>query len=210
VLNKTHTIESKPKRQWVMINRVVRLMWPDLTGAILDEVVKGLKPTLQGVLADVRAAVLCVCEGRIGLGLMLAVGVRANFQRKRGSSNLDSSSGKLNKTHTTLSPTTTTQLPLPSFLAIEDITLGPTSLLDADHADRAALASRLFTLGDRPIRVAGMKVYSTAEDACTLETPLMWGSKAAIELQVYVRVGPLRLVIPVSVRAVFFLFFWGG
>lgn len=46
-----------------------------------------------------------------------------------------------------------------------------------------------------------MKVYSTAEDACTLETPLMWGSKAAIELQVYVRVGLLRLVIPVSVRA---------
>jgi hypothetical protein len=39
-----------------MVNRVVRLMWPNLTGAIMHEVVKQLKPTLQGILADVSAA----------------------------------------------------------------------------------------------------------------------------------------------------------
>jgi hypothetical protein len=46
---------SAPARlQWVMVNRVVRMMWPKLTAAILEEVVKAVKPILQGVIADVR------------------------------------------------------------------------------------------------------------------------------------------------------------
>ena len=32
-------------------------MWPNLTAAILDEVVKGVKPVIQGVLADVSYVV---------------------------------------------------------------------------------------------------------------------------------------------------------
>jgi hypothetical protein len=48
------------------------------------------------------------------------------------------------------------QLPLPGGL-IEDITLGGTSLLDAEHLD-PHLLDKYFTLGDHPIRVAGMKV----------------------------------------------------
>jgi hypothetical protein len=33
--------------QWVMINRMIRLMWPKLTSAILLEVVKAVKPIVQ-------------------------------------------------------------------------------------------------------------------------------------------------------------------
>ncbi|GBF88447.1 hypothetical protein Rsub_01160 [Raphidocelis subcapitata] len=123
--------------RWMMVNRVVRGMWPHLTGAILDEVVKAVKPILQGVMAD-----------------------------------------------------------LPPF--IEDITLGPHSLLDAEHHD-ALFQGRAFSLGSFPIRVAGMKVYTTSEDSCIMEMPVMWGSNAAIDLQVYLKLGPLRLVVPVSV-----------
>ncbi|KAI8467075.1 MAG: C2 domain-containing protein [Monoraphidium minutum] len=131
--------------RWVMINRVVRLMWPKLTGAILDEVVKGLKPVLQGVLAD---------------------------------------------------------LPLPPGI-IEDITLGGTSLLDAEHLDPHFL-DKYFTLGDTPVRVAGMKVYTTHEDNCTMEMPIMWGSAMAVDLQVYLKLGPIRVVVPVLVSDVQF------
>lgn len=53
-------------------------------------------------------------------------------------------------------PTPHPQLPLPPGL-IDDITLGDTSLLDAQHLD-PHLVEKHFTLGDRPIRVAGMKV----------------------------------------------------
>lgn len=52
--------------------------------------------------------------------------------------------------------TTNKQLPIPGGL-IEDITLGGHSLLDAEHRD-AHLAGKKFTLGEHPIRVAGMKV----------------------------------------------------
>jgi hypothetical protein len=53
-------------------------------------------------------------------------------------------------------PPPSRQLPLPSGM-IEDITLGGTSLLDAEHLDPHFL-DKYFTLGDHPIRVAGMKV----------------------------------------------------
>jgi hypothetical protein len=33
--------------QWVMINRMIRLLWPKLTSAILLEVVKAVKPIVQ-------------------------------------------------------------------------------------------------------------------------------------------------------------------
>jgi hypothetical protein len=52
-------------------------------------------------------------------------------------------------------PPSPPQLPLP--FTIEDITLGPHSLLDAEHLDTHA-AKKAFSLGDFPIRVAGMKV----------------------------------------------------
>jgi hypothetical protein len=47
-------------------------------------------------------------------------------------------------------------------------------------AAAAAAADKYFTLGEHPIRVAGMKVYSTAEDTCIMEMPLLWGSNAVV------------------------------
>ena len=50
--------------RWVMINRLVRIMWPKLTGAILDEVVNVARPILQDALAPVSVFewfALCVC-----------------------------------------------------------------------------------------------------------------------------------------------------
>lgn len=43
-----------------------------------------------------------------------------------------------------------------------------------------APAEKYFTLGDFPVRVAGMKVYHTADETCILETPVVWGSNAAV------------------------------
>jgi hypothetical protein len=53
-------------------------------------------------------------------------------------------------------------------------------LLLLPAAAAAAAAEKYFTLGDHPIRVAGMKVYSTAEDTCIMEMPLIWGSNAVV------------------------------
>jgi hypothetical protein len=39
--------------QWVMINRLLRLMWPKLTTAILKEVISLAKPILQQVFIHV-------------------------------------------------------------------------------------------------------------------------------------------------------------
>jgi hypothetical protein len=50
----------------------------------------------------------------------------------------------------------------------------------AAAAAAAAAAEKYFTLGDHPIRVAGMKVYSTAEDTCIMEMPMIWGSNAVV------------------------------
>eukprot|EP00882_Tetradesmus_deserticola_P015191 GHRQ01016176.1.p1 GENE.GHRQ01016176.1~~GHRQ01016176.1.p1 ORF type:complete len:457 (+),score=182.70 GHRQ01016176.1:470-1840(+) len=129
--------------RWVMINRVIRLMWPKLTSAILLEVVKAVKPIVQQNLYA-----------------------------------------------------------LPSVLSlIDDITLGPYSIMDADHLD-PHIADKYFTLGDHPIRVAGMKVYSTAEDTCIMEMPLIWGSNAVFDVQVYLRLGPARVVVPIHLSQI--------
>jgi len=49
-----------------------------------------------------------------------------------------------------------------------------------------------------------MKVYKTREDTCIFETPVMWGSKMVFDLQVYLKLGPIRVVIPVHVSDVQF------
>lgn len=41
-------------------------------------------------------------------------------------------------------------------------------------------SDKYFTLGDHPVRVAGMKVYSTSDDSTILEVPVMWGSNAVV------------------------------
>ena len=95
---------------------------------------------------------------------------------------------------------------------IEDIMLGGHSLLHAKHWDAHAVG-KAFHLGAHPVRVAGMKVYRTTEDTCILETPVMWGSTMAVDVAVYVKAGPLRVVIPVSVSDVQFkvrVCVWGG
>lgn len=133
--------------RWVMVTRVLRLMWPKLTAAILKEVVKVAKPILQTELGKIPA-----------LGGVL-----------------------------------------------QDITLGGHSLLDADHRDAVwERASKELHLGDHPVRVAGMKVYETNEDTCILETPLMWGGNMAMDLSVYLKIGPLTVVVPLRVSDVQF------
>lgn len=133
--------------RWVMVTRILRLMWPKLTAAILKEVVKVAKPILQTEL------------GKIG--------------------------------------------PLKGVL--QDITLGGHSLLDAEHHDAIwEAASKELHLGDHPVRVAGMKVYETTEDTCIFETPLMWGGNMAIDLSVYLKLGPCTVVVPLRVSDVQF------
>lgn len=48
--------------QWVMINRLVRLMWPKLTAAILSEVIAQGKPIVQDQLGKVRWSILACCS----------------------------------------------------------------------------------------------------------------------------------------------------
>jgi hypothetical protein len=62
---------------------------------------------------------------------------------------------------------------------LEDITIGPHSLLDAVHLDEHYF-EKYLTLGEHPVRVAGMKVYKTSQDTCIFETPVMWGSKMVV------------------------------
>ncbi len=45
-------------------------------------------------------------------------------------------------------------------------------------------------------------MYHTIEDTCIFETPVMWGSDMHIDLSVYLKVGPVRLVVPVQVSLV--------
>ena len=133
--------------RWVMVTRVLRLMWPKLTAAILKEVIKVAKPILQTELGKIPAL--------------------------RG--------------------------------VLQDVTLGGHSLLDAEHHDAVwEQASKDLHLGDHPVRVAGMKVYSTTEDTCILETVLMWGGNMALDLSVYLKLGPLTVVVPVCVSDVQF------
>lgn len=62
---------------------------------------------------------------------------------------------------------------------LDDITLGPYSIMDAEHL-HPHIAEKYFTLGDHPTRVAGMKVYTTAEDSTIMEMPVVWGSNAVV------------------------------
>jgi hypothetical protein len=133
--------------RWVMVTRILRLMWPKLTAAILKEVIKVAKPILQTELGKIPAL--------------------------KG--------------------------------VLQDVTLGGHSLLDAEHHDSFwEQCSKDLHLGDHPVRVAGMKVYETTEDTCILETVLMWGGNMAIDLSVYLKLGPVTVVVPVRVSDVQF------
>eukprot|EP00878_Enallax_costatus_P009636 GHUV01010067.1.p1 GENE.GHUV01010067.1~~GHUV01010067.1.p1 ORF type:complete len:515 (+),score=110.80 GHUV01010067.1:357-1901(+) len=131
--------------RWMMINRLIRLMWPKLTAAILKQVIAIVKPIVQNALNSI--------PGVSGI--------------------------------------------------IDDITLGPYSLMDAEHLD-PHITDKYFSLGDHPVRVAGMKVYQTTEDTCIFETPVIWGSNMVFDIQVYLRLGPMRVVVPISVSHVQF------
>jgi hypothetical protein len=45
----------------MMINRLLRTMWPKLTTAILKQVIMIVKPMVQQALNAVSARVSCVC-----------------------------------------------------------------------------------------------------------------------------------------------------
>jgi hypothetical protein len=151
--------------------------------------------------------------------------------------------GSVDRLQPARQPSPPPQLPLPSFLAVEDITLGGISLLDAEHLD-VHIKNKFFTMGDVPTRVAGMKVgfvwggavwsqegrsaavrrrekqgaatseptdanrpcsysciqvYTTTEDSCILEMPIIWGSNAVFDVGVYLKIGPFRVLVPTHV-----------
>ena len=59
--------------RWVMINRLVRLMWPKLTAAILGEVINVARPILQDALAPVRVFCFFVVVSRCCLLLLVVL-----------------------------------------------------------------------------------------------------------------------------------------
>jgi hypothetical protein len=65
-------------------------------------------------------------------------------------------------------------------LLLPDITAAQGALLHFAVILFVMLAEKYFTLGDYPVRVAGMKVYQTSDESCILETPVCWGSHAAV------------------------------
>lgn len=123
--------------RWVMINRVVERLWPDLTTAILEDIVK---PQAKAVISQMKV---------------------------------------LEK-------------------YVDDIMLGPISLLDKAHPDGLS-SDKKFKLGTKAIRLGGMKVYSTSEDEVILELPVLWGADNEIDVAVYAKVGSFRFYIPLSV-----------
>ncbi len=62
---------------------------------------------------------------------------------------------------------------------VEDILLGPTSLLQAEGMAKWQ-EGKVFDLGDHPPRVSGIKVYQSDDDEAILELPMMWGASAQV------------------------------
>mmetsp|Transcript_21148 Transcript_21148/g.58683 ORF Transcript_21148/g.58683 Transcript_21148/m.58683 type:complete len:654 (+) Transcript_21148:121-2082(+) len=62
-----------------------------------------------------------------------------------------------------------------------------------------ALEIECLDLGNRPIRIGGIKVYETNEDEVILEAPILWGSNAKIRLSARLRLGPAMMYVPVEV-----------
>ncbi|KAG1680815.1 hypothetical protein FOA52_008148 [Chlamydomonas sp. UWO 241] len=59
-----------------------------------------------------------------------------------------------------------------------------------------------FNLGDVPPRIGGFKVFQTSDDEGLFEVPLIWGSNCKFNVGAFIRLGPLRLYIPVEVSNV--------
>jgi Ca2+-dependent lipid-binding protein len=54
-------------------------------------------------------------------------------------------------------------------------------------------------LGERPFRIDSFKSYQTFEDELILETPLFWGGDMKIRVTAVVKVGGMRVDIPVDI-----------
>mmetsp|Transcript_9432 Transcript_9432/g.22710 ORF Transcript_9432/g.22710 Transcript_9432/m.22710 type:complete len:583 (-) Transcript_9432:189-1937(-) len=62
-----------------------------------------------------------------------------------------------------------------------------------------ALDVECFDLGDRPIRIGGIKVYETNEDEVIIEAPILWGSNSTIRIAARVRLAGVVVYIPIEV-----------
>uniref|UniRef100_A0A6S8NBT6 C2 domain-containing protein n=3 Tax=Dunaliella tertiolecta TaxID=3047 RepID=A0A6S8NBT6_DUNTE len=87
---------------------------------------------------------------------------------------------------------------------VEDIALGTKSMADEQVYQPAAewIKRKDFTLGKFPLQLGGIKSYDTPDDEVVLETPIMWGSDAKLDIGVFLKFGLLRLYVPLEVSNV--------
>lgn len=120
-----------------MINRVLAVMWPTLTKAIMTEVLKQVKPQLD----------------------------KQVFAK---------------------------------YAFIEDVVLGTQSMKDNESWE-TWIRDKDFTIGSIPPRVGGIKSYNTSDDEVILEIPFVWGANCKFDLGVFLRLGPIRLYVPLQI-----------
>ncbi|GLC34697.1 hypothetical protein PLESTB_001233100 [Pleodorina starrii] len=89
---------------------------------------------------------------------------------------------------------------------VEDIFLGANSLrhgkVDTKH--NPFLTDKLFSVGSVAPRLGGVRVVPTADDEVLLETSLIWGSEAKLDVHVVLRFGRLRLIVPLQLANISF------
>uniref|UniRef100_A0A7R9V5U8 C2 domain-containing protein n=1 Tax=Chlamydomonas euryale TaxID=1486919 RepID=A0A7R9V5U8_9CHLO len=128
-----------------MINRCIKTMWPGLSKAIMEEVLKVVKQQL-----DVQV-----------------------FKK---------------------------------FAMVENIVLGSMSMNPAAGPDSYGkyVSGKDFFVGDIPPRLGGFKVYDTSDDEGLFELALLWGSNCKFNVGAFIRLGPVRLYVPVEVSNLHF------
>lgn len=87
---------------------------------------------------------------------------------------------------------------------VEDIVLGTTSLRTGEPNLEPIFSKKDFTIGTAPPRCGGFKVVPTSEDEVLLETDLVWGSNATLDVTAVLRFGALRLVVPLQLANITF------
>ncbi|KAJ9520774.1 hypothetical protein QJQ45_007633 [Haematococcus lacustris] len=83
------------------------------------------------------------------------------------------------------------------FSFVEEVLLGNRSMRD-EESWTACLQDKDFSLGSKPPRIAGIKKSVTSDNEVILEVPLVWGSNCKLDVAVILRLGPLRVFIPLE------------
>lgn len=62
-----------------------------------------------------------------------------------------------------------------------------------------AIDIELIDFGTKPVRLAGIKVYSSTDDEVITETPFTWGSNACIRASARIRFQKWSFYIPIEI-----------